>query len=169
MLLHTRNYDVWDMWLSPELEPTQLAVDRRLSLHLQQLLFRLRQSVASPSATWEKALRCGSSRNAPFRRRVGRTGKTWMDFVSPRDRKRANGVCGSPVQTHPVWPPPTHRRLGNPTHSYPDGSSWVGLNPCRNRSHTPWCGRALSWGYHATLNYLMALKSWFRKELYKSL
>ena len=81
------------MWLSPELEPTQLAVDRRLSLHLQQLLFRLRQSVASPSATWEKALRCGSSLNA--QRALPST--CWADW------ENMDGLCESTRQKTGEW------------------------------------------------------------------
>ena len=57
--------------------------------------------------------------------------------------KKMDEVCGSPAQARPMWPPSWHHHEGPPSPSYPVGRSRVGLLPCRPRSVTPWCGRAL--------------------------
>jgi hypothetical protein len=64
--------------------------------------------------------------------------------VVDEDKKIVNEDCRPRPQSRPMWPLAWNPHIASPSPSYPVRRVRVGLHPCRTRSNTPWCGRALS-------------------------
>lgn len=126
-LVHSSDHEVRTTSSSPEVKPPELVVDACLLRHLERLYTGVRMCLGRPSQTWKTPEWTGP-RNSQF---------PWMD------RKLVDGVHRYRAQTRPLWPPASGRHMTTSGPSYPVGRVRVGLHPCRSRSGTPWCGRAL--------------------------
>ena len=127
---------------SPELQPPKLVVDAAIFLHPERLLLGKRRTAAGASRSMEP-FQFPVSQNPPH---VGSNSRVWMNCVALRH------VPGD------VRPPARYRQQGLVRPSYPVWVFRLDSPPCRFRSSTTWCGRALrSLGFGC---YLEALHFW---------